>query len=343
MGRGRLRLGVNQNLFIDTNIFLSFYHLTSEDLEELRKLAVLLDQKKISLHLTEQVQTEFAGNRENKIADAVKRLTDQRLSLQFPQVCKDYSEYEELRELQKEYESVHASLLEKIARDVAERTLKADKTIQELFEKAIVLPTTPELVTKARLRSDLGNPPGKERSLGEAINWEALLEKVPEDGPLYFITDDRDYVSVADENSLKDFLLEEWSRYKQCDLVFYRRLSSFFKDKFPEIKLASELEKELLIRDLTNSPNFAQTHKVISRLSKFTEFTTAQVNEIAQAGISNNQIRWIIDDPDVEAFFKAIAQRKTVDPDVRKELGRLLVKPAKSDAVEEPDDDEIPF
>ena len=40
------------NLFIDTNIFLSFYHLSSDDLEELRKLAALLEQKKATLYLT---------------------------------------------------------------------------------------------------------------------------------------------------------------------------------------------------------------------------------------------------------------------------------------------------
>ena len=40
-------------LFIDTNIFLSFYHFTKEDLEELKKLGVLLKQKKVILYLPE--------------------------------------------------------------------------------------------------------------------------------------------------------------------------------------------------------------------------------------------------------------------------------------------------
>jgi hypothetical protein len=31
------------NLFIDTNVLLSFYHLTNEDLEELKKLGALVD------------------------------------------------------------------------------------------------------------------------------------------------------------------------------------------------------------------------------------------------------------------------------------------------------------
>ena len=47
------------NLFIDTNIFLSFYHLTSEDLEELKKLFVLIDKNEIQLFLPTQVRNEL--------------------------------------------------------------------------------------------------------------------------------------------------------------------------------------------------------------------------------------------------------------------------------------------
>lgn len=43
------------NLFIDSNVFLSFYHLTSEDLTELNKLVDLLEEKEIRMYLPEQV------------------------------------------------------------------------------------------------------------------------------------------------------------------------------------------------------------------------------------------------------------------------------------------------
>lgn len=76
------------NLFIDTNIFLSFFHLTNDDLDELHKLTVLLENKQITLWLTEQVRDEFARNRENKISEAVKKLSEQRSKPQFPQICK---------------------------------------------------------------------------------------------------------------------------------------------------------------------------------------------------------------------------------------------------------------
>ena len=59
--------------FIDTNILLSFYHLSNDDLEELKKLAVLIQQKSVTLYLTDQIAAEFARNREVKIADAVKK------------------------------------------------------------------------------------------------------------------------------------------------------------------------------------------------------------------------------------------------------------------------------
>ena len=32
------------NLFIDTNVFLSFFHLSNDDLEEIHKLAVLIEK-----------------------------------------------------------------------------------------------------------------------------------------------------------------------------------------------------------------------------------------------------------------------------------------------------------
>ncbi len=54
------------NIFIDTNIFLSFFHFSSDDLEELKKLAVFLRRGKVRLWLPEQVVRNFSAiEREN--------------------------------------------------------------------------------------------------------------------------------------------------------------------------------------------------------------------------------------------------------------------------------------
>lgn len=137
------------NLFIDTNVFLSFYHLTGEDLEELKKLAVLLENDEIKLFLPEQVVCEFHRNRDGKIAEALKGLQGQKLNLQFPQMCKDYPEYSKLRDLQKEYDQVHSSLLTQMQADIEGHSLKADSLFASLSASGQTLPMNSDLLSLA--------------------------------------------------------------------------------------------------------------------------------------------------------------------------------------------------
>lgn len=321
------------NLFIDTNVFLSFYHLSNDDLEEIHKLTVLLDKGEIKLWLPEQVIDEFKRNRENKISDALKKLKEQQKKPQYPQICKDYEEYAELRELQKEFGIKLSSLIKKVTDDVQEKCLKADKQISELFEKATVVSTTQDILQRARFRMDVRNPPGKDGSLGDAINWESLLENVPMGEDLYLVADDKDYYSILDENILKEFLDEEWSYKNKSCITFYRRLSQFFKEHYPDIKLATELEKELAIRSLVNSGTFTSTHAAIDKLSKYTEFSKSQANELAQVALSNSQINWIISDSDVHEFYKSLLENH--EDKIGKELAEAIVEEMKLSEIED--------
>ncbi|MBL0625424.1 PIN domain-containing protein [Aeromonas jandaei] len=312
------------NLFIDTNVFLSFYHLSNDDLEELHKLTVLLEKGDVNLWLPQQIKDEFYRNRENKISEAVKKLKEQQQKRQFPQICKDYPEYPEISELLKSYDKSLSQLIKKVTDDVNSRRLKADQKISELFGKAKLVSTTPVLVEKARLRMSIGNPPGKDNSLGDAINWEGLLSEVPFGEELHLVADDKDYYSALDENKLKDFLSDEWVSKKKSNIFAYRRLSLFFKCHYPDIKLASDLEKELAIRDLVASGSFSSTHARIEHLSKFEEFNKTQVDDLCEAALSNRQIGMIIGDKDVHTFFSALVQshKEIIDKDklVRLEL-----------------------
>jgi predicted nucleic acid-binding protein len=325
------------NLFIDTNIFLSFFHLSNDDLDELHKLTVLLEKKQITLWLTEQVRDEFFRNRENKISEAVKKLSEQKSKPQFPQICKDYDEYPEIRDLQKSYDQKLSALIEKVTKDITERTLKADHKIAELFSKATVINNTEALISKARLRMDIGNPPGKNGSLGDAINWEALLENVPQQQKLYLIADDKDYFSILNENKPKDFLHDEWLIRKENETIFYRRISEFFKAHHPEIKLASEAEKEIAIRGLAESGSFSDTHSAISKINKYLEFSKSQASEIAQVALSNNQINWIICDADVFDFYSIFLQNhsSSLEPEIRQQLANELAACKKEDTATE--------
>jgi hypothetical protein len=329
------------HLFIDTNVLLSFYHFTGDDLEELKKLTVLLEQEKLHLYVPAQIGSEFRRNRESKIADALKKLKDQHLNLQFPQICKDYPEYGKLRELQRSYESHHTELLNKLSDDVTHFALKADGIIFQLFKLAENVACNDAMVRRARDRCDLGNPPGKDGSLGDAVIWEALLGAVPQRADLHFITDDKDYCSALNEDAFSGFLSNEWQQKKKSKLVFYKRISVFFKEYFPDIKLAAELEKDLLIEDFANSSSFAQTHEVVAKLSKYADFTPAQLNAIVSAALSNSQITLIAGDADVHEFLEA-AIKDRVNFIETKSLVPLaqLLRPLKKQEVA---DSDIPF
>jgi hypothetical protein len=277
-------------ILIDTNAYLSFYHLSSDDLEELKKLAVLAREEKITLLLPEQVVDEFQRNRAGKIADALKRMRDQRKSIQLPQIARQYKEYEVMRKAHAEYEKQLATLIEKIEGDVTGGNLEADAVIEELFQAARRIPMSSGLIASAQLRMELGRPPGKKGSLGDAINWETLSQVVPSGEDLYLVSDDGDFASPLDEARFDPYLQDEWQKAKHSQIHFYKRLSALFRENFPDIELATELEKDLLIRELLGSPNFLSTHAIIAKLSKFSDFSRDQLNELAVAAITNDQV-----------------------------------------------------
>src|SRR6185369_13924896 len=115
-----------------------------------------------------------------------------------------------------------------------------------------LIKSSPELIALARNRFDFGNPPGKNNSYGDALNWESLLNKIPDSEPLYFISGDTDYYSALDADSFTGFLRQEWELKKESEIHSYKRMSEFFNGKFPHIKIATEYELEQLIKQLGN-------------------------------------------------------------------------------------------
>jgi predicted nucleic acid-binding protein len=293
-------------LFIDTNILLSFYSLNQDDLAELHKIIEAIEKQQITLLLTDQIINEFYRNREQRIDGAIKSFRAQTFNPQFPQLCEDYPEIDLLRESLKRHEQAHAALIAKILVDIQTKTLKADLIIQALFRLGTQLSPDLQTIEQARLRMSVGNPPGKNNSLGDAINWESLLNQTPTGEDLYFITGDKDYCSALNDDEFSDFLLTEWDRRKQTKIHFYKRLSSFCKEQFPEITIASARDKDFLIRDLVNSQSIVNTQAAIAKLSYYTEFTAAQVNSIVGAAISNRQVGWSIEDDHVKSFLRSI-------------------------------------
>jgi PIN domain len=275
-------------------------------LEELKKLTALIDNGAIQLFLPTQVKDEFLRNRGAKIADAMKKLKEARFDLSFPLFAKDYEEYKVLRDLMKKADVLHAALISKIKFDAEAELLSADKLVASLFEMAKVILTSDEIYSRASKRVQLGNPPGKQGSIGDAVSWECLLREVPNGDDIHVVSGDRDFRSQLSDTHVHEFLEEEWYETKESNLFFYTKISDFFKCKFPNIKIAAELERDLLIQRLAQSSTFANTHVVIAKLLVQTDFSPAQVEQLVEVPDSNSQVGWIIGDADVREFYSML-------------------------------------
>lgn len=87
------------NLFIDTNIWLSIYEPSSNDLNVFKQISKLISTK-FNLIITEQVYDEFWRNRENKIKEIINMLSNGKynFSIGFPNIIRGYKEFHEIIE-----------------------------------------------------------------------------------------------------------------------------------------------------------------------------------------------------------------------------------------------------
>lgn len=290
-------------IFIDTNVYLKFYHYSNDELEELRKLIVLIEQEEILLYVPNQVLNEFTRNREVKIADALKTFKGDKLNNSFPIFLKEYPEHELMKKAIIEYQKNKRIVLENIKIAIENNSLKADEIINELFKKAEIIEANDNLITSAKVRFDLGNPPGKNNSYGDALNWETLLQEDSIDEDLIFISDDKDYFSEIDNSKFNKYLEKEWENRKHSKIIFYKSISEFFKNKYPNIKLASDLQKDVYIERLQNSNTFRDSRYNLTKLSKFEDFTSDQINSIFIQTFSNTQLYWISEDEDINEIL----------------------------------------
>lgn len=295
------------HVFIDTNILLNFFHFTKEEIDALSNVFASHEHGAATVHLTEQVCDEFSRNRENKIKDALKKFKDVKFAAQLPAFMKQYDEYEQIRQKSAELQELTKAISQKVDSDVVDNGLLTDALIKDIFAKSNPIPTTPELFARAQMRMALGNPPGKNGSMGDSVNWIALLDAVPDGQNLHVISEDGDYYSTLDENRPHPFLKKEWSDKKHAQLFVYRTLSSFLKEHFDGVAFSYDKDKDALIEGLAESGSFAVTHNLIAKLEQFSYFSLKEVERILAAAVANNQFGWIITDDDVFTFLKRVA------------------------------------
>ncbi len=130
------------------------------------------------------------------------------------------------------------------------------------------------------------------------------------------------------DDEFSPFLEREWSDKKNGKVKYYRRLSAFCNEKFPQIRLATELEKEILIKDLAKSPTFKATKRTLRSLASVDDLSGDQASEVLEAALNNNQIYWIAEEPSVHKTLAEILapHREALDPELLDDFDRLYAK-----------------
>ena len=293
------------NVFIDTNIYFTFYRMSSEKIEELKKALVLHKESKITLWLPEIVVNEFWRNRPSEVSRCLSEFESD-VSVQIPQIVKTDARSDTLILAQRNLKKLISEISKDIRIRVQHEELEADIAVKAIFKNAERIESNADLIEQSMKRYDLGNPPGKNGSYGDALNWESLLKAIPEGEDIHIISDDGDFSSPLDKNTLNEYLAYEWSQKKKSKAILYKRLTTFISDNFPEAKSVAELERNIVIEKLEESDSFNTTHVVISSLGKLTDFSQNQVIRIIEAYLTNQQVNWISTDPDLKAFADVI-------------------------------------
>ena len=157
-------------LFLDANVYLSFFLFGKDDLQEMEKVVALIEHEELILYTNDLLKDEVDRNRESKIAEGLNPTKKSSFGLEFPKYFSDYPELDDILESLKKANQGKKKLVETVENDIRKRHLRADILISSLLEKGTVLDWKLELEA-AELRQVLRQPPGKTGSVGDAIHW----------------------------------------------------------------------------------------------------------------------------------------------------------------------------
>jgi hypothetical protein len=261
-------------ILIDANAYLDFYRLAKSQKVVLQLLESLADEIFVPWHVVNEVVRGRVGIVQEFFKAHLPEDMPSRLSGRYPLLEEGVpvdlvspetaGKLEELRLKLKagRTEMVSASqaigsLSRDIRREVAGKVWAGDDVVSQALEKlwrSARLPTD-EQVSRARIRKELGNPPGhKSNVLGDQLNWEQFLDAVGP-GAVWIITNDSDFtVDVVGERRFSPLLHRELEAKLGGGNVQVRvipriedGLNAFATTNKPEVALSEEDVK--MVRD----------------------------------------------------------------------------------------------
>ncbi|MBM6593088.1 PIN domain-containing protein [Microvirga pudoricolor] len=223
-------------IFVDANIYLDCYQRRYDNY---RKLIGDLSPLASSILFTSAVDHEF---RRNRVGAYIKENKVERGKTNIPifsphhEVTGDNQEAKAIRQKKEQIEKQTKELLKSVSevhlkniRAIEQGTDDVSQAIAPL--RANLQTATDEQLQRARLRKELGNPPGKKGDpLGDQISWEQLLDLAPNKRSVWIVTNDNDYIERAEkEIFLGPFLYDELrERAPEIEVFCFSNLADFF-------------------------------------------------------------------------------------------------------------------
>lgn len=335
------------HVFIDTNVWLSFYSFTNDDLEQLRKLIALVRAGQLKLYIDDHLKDEFYRNRERKLEESIRDFSKGTIVKGVPRYMRDYPEAEKYAESVEAAAKLRDAMITRTKDEAKVKSLAADKLFADILEVSEATKVDSNIMTAALDRRLKSNPPGKYPSLGDQIHWEILLRDVPNGTDLHVVSKDGDFESTLNKGTAHPFLIDEWRERKGGQLSLHNELRPFLNSKFPDIRLAVDVEKNAAMSKLIDAGSFQATHAAIEALALFqNDFSWDDADKLLKAGLSNRQIRWIGSDQDVREFYQLLIQnfKDKLDAETLEDASKVFKQedPLDWGVLDDPDED-VPF
>jgi len=252
-------------IFVDTNIMLDFYRKPGENAErQIASLRKHLD----SIIVTEQVRMEFLNNRQNAIAEMLEQMVAPK-TVSLPMILSGSRAGKALAKATNEAVKRHKEAKQRAEQILAEpaRYDPVYRGLNRIFSHngPLNLKRPNEERFEVRDRADkrfkLGYPPRKPKdtSLGDALNWEWLIQcaQMTENANVLIVSRDSDYGWPKGEPSiLNDWLKAEFeARVKpKRKIELTPRLTVALK-KLAEVVTAEDEALETAVLETSRSPS----------------------------------------------------------------------------------------
>lgn len=298
------------NIFIDSNVFVTFFEMSQESLSALEKLLTVLKTHEATLWLPEHTKREFWKNRDKQILKVLASFAGHSSIGSAPLLAREHPDFKELNQVSDKASKLRQRIATQVREDVDGQRTAADAIIRKLFEHARAIDTdSPTLFDNAHRRALCHLPPGKKADLGDRLAWVALLSSVPNNAALHIISDDSDFETEGRAGEIRSYLAKEWTTKNGGTAKLWKRISQFLAANFRDAANAMELERVIVATQLRSSGSFAATHALIKQLEQLGELSDEPLRLVVEALLDNSQVRSIRYDEDVESFYRRVLER----------------------------------